>query len=68
MHLVCQGTGVIPTSWHLCKIKEAQSIAYRRYCLPFTEEVNNCQTVDAHEGLLKDGMNLMQQHLNNFAR
>lgn len=68
MHLVCQGIEVIPPSWHLCKIKEAQSIVHTRYCLPFTEEVNNCQTVDAHEGLLKDEMNLMQQYLNNFAR
>lgn len=40
---VCQGIGEILPPCHPYKIKEAWGIEHWRYCLPFTEVVNNCQ-------------------------
>lgn len=54
MYPVCQGIGEIR---HPQKIKAAQGMEgmeHRRYCLPFTQLVNNCQTVEADEGSLSE--------------
>lgn len=65
---MCQEIVEILPPLHPCEIKEAQGIVHWHYCLPLTEAGNNCQTVEADEGHLWEGVNPMQHIPERFCQ